>query len=184
LECENCWNHSSFIIVSIFDNSRSNSAALPACPGRTNPGAISASGCKTKRRRCARGWGKTNPGRLTARAPKAIKSRSSRRGSLGTPPRCRPNSASRTCSLRRRDWGVSSARGQSPAMALTKDGDPGGQSTGVVRQSDERSSGASDSICSRSNARRRISFESPRLEPRATKASSWALFLIVNRHGR
>lgn len=52
-----------------------------------------------------------------------------------------PNSFSIACNLTSRDFGVSRAPATSPTTAFTNGGEPGGQSTGEVCQSEDLTSG-------------------------------------------
>ena len=63
---------------------------------------------------------------------------------------------------------VSSFRGTRPTTAFTNIGEPGGQSTGDVCQSEDLRIGRSEKFCSRAIASKMIRRESPRLEPNAT----------------
>ncbi len=151
---------------------RSSLATLCVWPGRIRSGAISLSGCSTKRLWCARGWGRVNSGVARVSLPNAIRSKSSGRGSLRTCFGRRPNAFSRACNLASNDSGVSPARGTNPTTAFTKAGDPGGQSTGEVCQSEDRKRGPSDSSPRSIIPSRIFPWESPRFAPSATIASS------------
>src|SRR5207248_2487888 len=58
----------------------------------------------------------------------------------------RPNSRSNSWSFPSSDSGVSPIKGVNPTIALTNFGEPGGQSTGPVSQSEDLSSGPSESF--------------------------------------
>ena len=84
----------------------------------------------------------------------------------------RPNASSTALSFESKCSGVSVRSGIRAATAFRNAGDPGGQSTGVVFQIDERTSGSTEKSWSFWNARRRMFAESPRFEPSATNAYS------------
>src|SRR5207249_11954464 len=65
------------------------------------------------------------------------------------------------------DSGVSPDRGARATTAFMNGGEPGGQSTGMVRQRVDCSKGWSENSCRRAIAARTIAGESPRFEPRA-----------------
>src|SRR5262245_42785795 len=72
--------------------------------------------------------------------------------------------------------GSSLAAGSKATTALTNSFEPGGQSTGLVRHSDERCTAPLANAASRSIAVRTIATESPRLEPipiRTRPAVEW-----------
>src|SRR5262245_16563718 len=102
-----------------------------------------------------------------------MRSRSNGRGSFRTFLGRRPNSRSKSWRFARSDSGVSCSRGRKTATALMNSGEPGGQSIGWERQSEE----VRNSFGSRARGRRRSmaarmrDFESPWFEPRATIAS-------------
>ena len=135
-------------------------------PGKMKSGAISLRGSSTNFRKCARGCGRVSAGLWRISGPKLMRSKSSRRASFNTCLGRRPNSTSKACSWASNDSGDSPALTCKPAQAFTKGGDPGGQSTGVLCQSEERTRGASDSCCNRARAASRVGGESPRFYPR------------------
>ena len=53
----------------ISGSAASNSSIVQTCPGKTNPGRMSASGWRTKRRAANRGCGTTSPGLSIRRSP-------------------------------------------------------------------------------------------------------------------
>src|SRR5581483_7598457 len=153
-------------------NSRSNSATLLICPGSTNSGAISLNGCNTNLRSCARGCGNTRRSVLRRSSPNAIKSKSNGRASFNTCFGLRPNTFSNSCNFPSSDSGVSPARGFRATTAFTNGGDPGGQSTGLVSQSDDAFTGSSDRSPNRAIARRMAPWGFPRFAPNAMMATS------------
>ena len=140
-------------------------------PGKIKSGAISLNGCKTNLRWNARGCGKIKSGKCRTSVLNVIKSKSSGRGSLRIIFGRRPNSFSSACNFSSKVSGVSFVRGVKLTTAFTNFGESGGQSTGDVCHSEEFRFGVSENCCSRVNADKIFFCESPRLEPRATKAS-------------
>jgi hypothetical protein len=104
-------------------------------------------------------------------SPNAIRSRSNGLASFRTFFTCRPNAFSMPCSCRSNVSGVSFSFGASATAAFTNGGEPGGQSTGKVCQSDDFRIGAAESRCSSSNASRMSWTDLPRLDPSATRAT-------------
>ena len=127
---------------SIFDNSQQRRTPL-VWPGRTNPAPSRLKRLQQQNAADARAdAAKSIRAELIARAPKAIKSRSSRRGSLSIFLRLPPKFFLQHLQLTQQGFAASPpGADRSPATALTKGGEPGGQSTGVLRQSEERSRG-------------------------------------------
>lgn len=58
-----------------------------------------------------------------------------------------------------------------PMTAFKNGAEPGGQSTGVVSQSDEKAAGPAENAATRPMASRRICARSPRFDPRAMNAA-------------
>src|SRR5690606_7056395 len=126
---------------------------------------ISAAGASTNSRCTARGCGSTKSVRLRTSVRNSSRSRSSSRGALRTRTARRPNSDSRAWSAASSPAWVTPGRGTKAAAALMKPPEPGGQSTGEVRQSPEHRTGPSAKACSRAIASRTMAAESPRFEP-------------------
>ena len=116
----------------------SNSATVASVPGQRKSAAISAAGAITKRRSVARGCGRTNCGVV--------------RGFVAVDEQIEIEFARRVADRRRRPAelalefasapaskasGVSPLRGSNATTAFTKSPESGGQSTGLVRHSDE-----------------------------------------------
>ena len=64
----------------------------------------------------------------------------------------RPNCTSSACNFSNNDSGVSPSNGVNTAAALIKSGESGGQSTGVLRQREDRLMGFRESVCSSAKA--------------------------------
>ena len=82
----------------------------------------------------------------------------------------RPRSHSSVNSFITSESAVSPGRGVSATAAFTNGGEPGGQSTGAVGQSEDLRMGVAENFCNLSKACRISAAESPRLEPRAISA--------------
>ena len=113
------------------------SVAVAWKPGKQKSGSISARGAKTKDLRWARGWGKVRNGESILMVPRQIRSMSMTRGSLITPDLLRPRSLSIASSSLRKSSGIVSLDTSNDIAAFTKQGDPSGQSTGSVFQSED-----------------------------------------------
>ena len=160
------------VTVSSAGSAASNSATVFPCPGKINSGAISLNGCKHKPpqmrarmrqnqfRRIARFISERN--QIQIQRARLVENYFWLRGQILFPmpaifpaatPAFRPRAEPR------------------PTTAFTNFGEPGGQSTGDVCQSEDLRIGASENFCSRAIASKMICRESPRFEPSATKAS-------------
>ena len=113
------------------------SLAVASKPGNEKSGSISARGARTKDLRCARGWGKVRNGESILMELRQIRSMSMTRGSLITPDRLRPRALSIASSFLRKSSGLVSLDTSNDIAAFTKQGDPSGQFTGSVFQSED-----------------------------------------------
>lgn len=116
------------------------SSAVRPRTGCRQPGHTSVSGCKTKRRRWARGCGRIGGGAARRRSPIAMRSRSRVRGAFGKG-RARPMASSRVCNAARRPAGSASPPPSSRfkiTTPLTNGGAPGRGGSGTVRYRRER----------------------------------------------
>src|SRR5437763_4159588 len=92
----------------------------------------------------------------------------------------RPNSVSMLRNFFNSVSGLSPVFARNPTTALMNFGDPGGQSSGSVSQREERKMDESERSCSRFIAATMMLRESPRFDPRATKAIR-SRFITCNR---